>query len=406
MKKQILSIIVIGVLLIAFLISLALGISQKKAEINLLNSDLKNKNVKLSQLEKQVEGLNAEKSALAGARLSLEAKLANLEQDISNAREKETNLSKKLGEFAQEKKKLEDDLAQATLLMQDKLKSSTEENKKELTLQTKQYQIQKDKFLGQLESLNQKLKTLNQEKTQLEKKAVSASEVTAGLMQEKEKLDHYKLGLFYENNQNYAGAVEEYEKILKLDPRDANIYRRLANIYIYNIKDRERASFYAKGYAVLNDQKASSVQVGSIGSLTNVADKKIAPSVKPNDVSQKLVQKNKQKHTQNEDLNEALGTYEEKALKHYYNLAIIYENVGRYKEAAQEYEKILELTPDDADIHYNLGILYDDYLQKNEKAIAHYRRYLELCPDAKDAVNVREWMDEAREDLDWERKMR
>ena len=134
MNKRILLTIIIGVLLIAFIIFLALSISHKKEEINLLSANLKNKDTKLSQLEKQVEGLNAEKSALAGARLSLEAKLTNLEQDIDNAREKETNLSKKLGVFAQEKKKLEDDLAQATQLMQDKLKSSTEENKKESAL--------------------------------------------------------------------------------------------------------------------------------------------------------------------------------------------------------------------------------------------------------------------------------
>ena len=75
MNKRILLTIIIGVLLIAFIIFLALSISHKKEEINLLSANLKNKDTKLSQLEKQVEGLNAEKSALAGARLSLEAKL-------------------------------------------------------------------------------------------------------------------------------------------------------------------------------------------------------------------------------------------------------------------------------------------------------------------------------------------
>jgi len=79
---------------------------------------------------------------------------------------------------------------------------------------------------------------------------------------------------------------------------------------------------------------------------------------------------------------------------------------GNTRKRPGEYEKTLELDPDDADVHYNLAIVYDDHLQDNEKAILHYRRYLEICPDAKDADAVEEWMYEARQDLEWEHKTR
>jgi hypothetical protein len=50
--------------------------------------------------------------------------------------------------------------------------------------------------------------------------------------------------------------------------------------------------------------------------------------------------------------------------------------------------------------------LHDDYLQDNEKAVFHYRRYLDLSPDAPDRGMVSEWMEEAKGDLDWQRKTR
>jgi tetratricopeptide (TPR) repeat protein len=387
MNKRILSAIVPGVLLTGFCIFLFSAISRKESEINLLNADLKNKESKLSRLEKQVEGLNAEKSALAGAQLSLEAKLANLEQDIESAREKETTLSKKLGVFAQEKKKLEDALAQATQLMQDKLASLTEENKKESAIKAEQYMSQKNEFINRIEQLNNKLGNLDRENSRLEKAAKSASEATVRLMREKEKLGHYKAGVAYENKGDYEAVVKEYEEILKLDPRDADIYRRLSSIYARNIKDRQKADFYAQGYAVLENQTA--------------------PAGKSNEAGKKTGRKNKQRHLlRGGDLSGVLGTYKEKAPQHYYNLAVIYEDAGRYKEAVREYKKTLDLVPDNADIHYNLGIIYDDYLQDNEKANFYYGRYLELYPDAPDADIVREWMDEAREDLEWQLKMR
>ncbi|MFA5363154.1 MAG: tetratricopeptide repeat protein [Candidatus Omnitrophota bacterium] len=386
MKKRNLLAIGTGVLLMGLFVFLVLTISRKKAEIDSLNMDLKNKDNKVSRLEKQVEGLNTEKIALAGARLSLEAKLVNLEQDIDSAREKETILSKKLGAFAQEKKKLEDDLAQATRVLQDKLKSLTEENQKESALKTEQYMSQKNEFINQIEQLNNKLSNLNEENSRLEKSAKSASEVTTRLTREKEKLDHYRAGLSSENKGDYEAAVKEYEEILKLDPQDADIYCRLSGIYTHNIKDRKKADFYAQGYAVLNNQTA--------------------PAGKSNEAGQKPGLKNKKRHILGGDLNGVLGPYREKAPRHYYNLAIIYEDAGRYKEAVQEYKKILELAPDNADVNYNLGIIYDDHFQDNEKANYYYGRYLELCPDAADAGTVRGWMDESREDLEWQRKMR
>ena len=65
---------------------------------------------------------------------------------------------------------------------------------------------------------------------------------------------------------------------------------------------------------------------------------------------------------------------------------------GRYREAEREYLALLQLDPNDADVHYNLGILYDDKLGDKAGAAAHYREYLRLRPNAPDAAAVRKWL--------------
>ena len=76
----------------------------------------------------------------------------------------------------------------------------------------------------------------------------------------------------------------------------------------------------------------------------------------------------------------------------HYNLAVVYDNNGMYKDAEREYLKCLEIDKNDADVHYNLGILYDDKLNDNHKAEYHYRRFLALKPKDSGAIQVRQWL--------------
>jgi len=72
----------------------------------------------------------------------------------------------------------------------------------------------------------------------------------------------------------------------------------------------------------------------------------------------------------------------------HYNLGTIFLHNKKFKEAIQEYEAVLELRPSDPPTHYNLGVLYDDYLKNREKALYHYQRYLSVNPKAMDAKKV------------------
>lgn len=76
----------------------------------------------------------------------------------------------------------------------------------------------------------------------------------------------------------------------------------------------------------------------------------------------------------------------------HYNLAVVLTQSGKFGEAEKQFLACLELLPEDADTHYNLGVLYDDRLRQPGKAAHHYRRFLELRPDSRDSDMVRGWL--------------
>lgn len=83
----------------------------------------------------------------------------------------------------------------------------------------------------------------------------------------------------------------------------------------------------------------------------------------------------------------------------YYNFGVLYANNAKYDDAIKEYNKALEIDPDNPLVHYNLGVIYDEYKNRPEKAVLHYEKYLQFKPDAKDAEKVREWLNAAKQKI-------
>ena len=76
---------------------------------------------------------------------------------------------------------------------------------------------------------------------------------------------------------------------------------------------------------------------------------------------------------------------------HAYNhLGIVYRKIGRFTDALVNYQKALELSPDLADVHLNMGILYDLYLLKPMKALEHYQYFQAL--NGSEDKDVRKWI--------------
>lgn len=82
---------------------------------------------------------------------------------------------------------------------------------------------------------------------------------------------------------------------------------------------------------------------------------------------------------------------------YHYNLAVAYTKATLLKKAVQEYKKSLEYDPNNAEAHYNLGLLYKKFGDDPAKAMVYFRQYLELKPDANDAQEVRNFIDDLLE---------
>ena len=76
----------------------------------------------------------------------------------------------------------------------------------------------------------------------------------------------------------------------------------------------------------------------------------------------------------------------------HYNMGILLQQEGRHKEAEKEYLRAMRIDPSDAEVHYNLGVLYDDNLDNDSRAAVHYRVYLRIKPSAEDSAQVQEWL--------------
>lgn len=75
--------------------------------------------------------------------------------------------------------------------------------------------------------------------------------------------------------------------------------------------------------------------------------------------------------------------------KLHYNLGNYYFKNRQYKSAAAEYRQALIYNDDDADIHFNLATVSDEYLGDYDTAITEYKRYLELKPKAADYTKIK-----------------
>ena len=98
-------------------------------------------------------------------------------------------------------------------------------------------------------------------------------------------------------------------------------------------------------------------------------------------------------------LQQSKDQYKKEALKFHYNLGLAYDQSGQFKEALEEYKKALEIDGQDADLQYNLAIIYDEHFNDMKKAVEHYSAYLKLSPDAEDKDKVTHWMEEAKREL-------
>lgn len=73
----------------------------------------------------------------------------------------------------------------------------------------------------------------------------------------------------------------------------------------------------------------------------------------------------------------------------YEDLGTAYTKAGLFDEAIDAYTKSLSYSPNNARIHYYLGLLYQKSLRDPQKAVFHLKKYLYIDRDAKDKDEVK-----------------
>ena len=76
----------------------------------------------------------------------------------------------------------------------------------------------------------------------------------------------------------------------------------------------------------------------------------------------------------------------------HYNAGVFYARNKEFGRAIKEFQKVLDIKPQDPQANYNLGYIYAEHLVDRPKAISYFKNYLTYAPDAHDADWVKRYI--------------
>ncbi len=76
----------------------------------------------------------------------------------------------------------------------------------------------------------------------------------------------------------------------------------------------------------------------------------------------------------------------------HYNLGVFFTENKQFAQAEKEYLRALDFDPNNLKVHYNLGYLYAEDLEKHDKAMFHLEKFLQLDPDSKESEAIRSYI--------------
>lgn len=263
-----------------------------------------------------------------------------------------------------------------------------------------------------LENKSQALKIAKNELSEAKQKNVLFTEEKESLNKEialqKEQITEIRQAK--RNLQKQQGALSAEKQELESALAEAEqLYQKRVSVHKFESKIKEESlkksmrkkemEFFAEKEELEERIKKSKAE------LEEVIQKNQEFLTKLDESNQMIAKLKLEKGEENNQLNSMSQEdewFRKEALKFHYNAGFIYDQNQQFELALIEYEKALEAVPDDADTHYNLAILYDEYRFNKRKAIEHYQAYLDLYPDAQDTVKVNYWISVAKKELKWE----
>ncbi len=163
---------------------------------------------------------------------------------------------------------------------------------------------------------------------------------------------HFGMGVFHQKNKEIEKAVEEYDKVIKFDPDNAEVHINLGVIY----KDKGDLDKAVEEY-----EKALAIDPHLEVGYNNLG---VAYFLKGN-------------YTESIRHYQKAVEINPKNLESYVNLGITYGMQKRSDEAIRAFQTAISINPQHAETQYNLAIIYDEN-GEIEKALLYYSRFLEF----------------------------
>lgn len=232
---------------------------------------------------------------------------------------------------------------------------------------------------------------------------------------------HNNLGMVWIDKGMFKEAIASLERAVELDPNYAEAYNNLGFAY-RRLGDEPRAAAYYEKFLELEPDVEDAPKIrawleqvkAKFGALPPIGQKSQAIPQAPQRPEPPAVAAPKPQVESVESLCEkgisalekgdlaaaeqtlrrAIALSPDSALAHS-AMGRVLAKAGRYEEAVAELRQAVSLDPADAAAHYVLGFALRS-LNMDVEAAEAYERYLELTPDAPEGPQIRTWIAEVR----------
>ena len=163
---------------------------------------------------------------------------------------------------------------------------------------------------------------------------------------------HFNLGVSYQEEGKLRKAIEEYEKVISIEPFNVEAYNNLGMAY-KDLGELDKAiDYYRQAIALDPRYERAHCNLAIAFYLKGdldaaVSEARLAIALNPEDIES------------------------------YNNLGLFYKESNRVHEAMEAFLKALALDPGYAPAHYNLALLLEKE-GRTKEAISHYQRFMGL----------------------------
>lgn len=187
-------------------------------------------------------------------------------------------------------------------------------------------------------------------------------EIKESIVDIRKVMQHFNQGVIRYNEKDLNGAIQEYERVIELDPRNLEALNNLGVIYKDLGKYRESAEYFRKALSINPNSAKVHNNLGLIYYLRGDHGRALA------------------------EYKKALASDPDN-LESYTNLGVLYKKVGDLDRALENFRKALSINPFHPETNYNLGLIYEAR-RDIEKSIYHYKKFIRYS--SKDYATLQE----------------